>query len=119
MKHFSLLTDKKSEGLLLENRDEIIKLFGDKLKEIILYGSHAGSDFSDDSDIDIMILVDDDVHHLKTYREKISDIRVNLSLKFDKVISIIIKSHKEYNKHIDHLPFYARIQNEGIEIYGR
>jgi len=34
--------------------------FGDKVKEVILFGSYARGDFTDDSDVDIIVVVDDD-----------------------------------------------------------
>ncbi len=38
--------------------EEVKKIYGDRLKSVILYGSYARGDFGPDSDIDIMILVD-------------------------------------------------------------
>ena len=38
--------------------EDVHKIYGDKLRTIILYGSYARGDFGPDSDIDIMILVD-------------------------------------------------------------
>lgn len=37
---------------------EIKKIYGTHLQEVILYGSYARGDFKEDSDIDIMILLD-------------------------------------------------------------
>jgi len=34
--------------------------FRDKIKEVILFGSYARGDFTDDSDIDIIVIVDDE-----------------------------------------------------------
>ena len=38
---------------------DVCALYGGHLKEVILYGSYARGDCREDSDIDIMILVDD------------------------------------------------------------
>lgn len=38
--------------------DELEKIYGTYLKSVILYGSYARGDFSEDSDIDIMILLE-------------------------------------------------------------
>jgi len=37
---------------------KIKKIYGTHLQEVILYGSYARGDFKEDSDIDIMILLD-------------------------------------------------------------
>ena len=46
-----------------------------KIKKIILYGSYARGDYNSSSDIDIMILTDDEI---EIYRNKISDIAYDL-----------------------------------------
>ena len=37
---------------------EIRKIYGSHVKQIILYGSYARGDYTADSDVDIMILLD-------------------------------------------------------------
>ena len=44
--------------LLIQYLSEIQKIYGAHLKSVILYGSYARGDYTPDSDIDIMILVD-------------------------------------------------------------
>ena len=84
-----------------------------------LYGSWARDEQNSESDIDIMILVDETEAALKGYRHKIVDIMTDLSLKHDTVISFTRESNSRYNEYLDVLPFYQNIYNEGIEIYGK
>ena len=44
--------------LLEQYVEEVKKIYGERVKSVILYGSYARGDFKADSDIDIMILVD-------------------------------------------------------------
>ena len=44
--------------LLGQYVEEVKKIYGERLKSVILYGSYARGDFRPDSDIDIMIMVD-------------------------------------------------------------
>ncbi|TGY96616.1 nucleotidyltransferase domain-containing protein [Petralouisia muris] len=44
--------------LLGSYREAIGKLLGSRLTRVILYGSYARGDFNQDSDMDIMILMD-------------------------------------------------------------
>ena len=37
---------------------EVKNLFGGSLRQVILYGSYARGDYREDSDVDVMILVD-------------------------------------------------------------
>lgn len=49
---------QKVQSLLLQYLTEVRKIYGSHLKSVILYGSYARGDYTKDSDIDIMILVD-------------------------------------------------------------
>ena len=54
----------------------MIERYGDKIREIILYGSYARGEASKDSDIDLLVLIDDTINP--------SDVRRSLSdLLFD------------------------------------
>lgn len=44
--------------LLTQYLLELKKIYGTYLKSVILYGSYARGDYTSDSDIDIMLLVD-------------------------------------------------------------
>ncbi|MCD8077155.1 MAG: nucleotidyltransferase domain-containing protein, partial [Lachnospiraceae bacterium] len=37
---------------------EVRQIYGNHLRKIILYGSYARGDFREDSDVDVMILLD-------------------------------------------------------------
>ena len=51
--------DKKIRQLMTHIKDHLIKLNGEKIKKIILYGSYARGGATKDSDIDILVVVDD------------------------------------------------------------
>ena len=44
-------------GILIEYAGMVSGLYASALKAVILYGSHARGDYTEDSDVDIMILV--------------------------------------------------------------
>ena len=46
------------QTLLTQYLSEVQKIYGAHLKSVILYGSYARGDYSSDSDVDIMLLVD-------------------------------------------------------------
>ncbi len=71
-------TNKKIKEMLEEVEKALISLFYDELENIILYGSYARGDFTYDSDIDIMVLVNEEEDNLKKYDDKITDIMVDL-----------------------------------------
>lgn len=119
MKNIEIIKDKRFLTILAEVKEEVLKLFGDKLRQLILYGSYARDDQEPESDIDIMILVDENEDRLRNYRDKIVDIMTDLSLKYDTFISLARETHSRYYDYLDVLPYFQNIYDEGIEIYGQ
>ena len=61
----------------------LCKIYGKHLKTVILYGSYARGDYTKDSDIDIMVLLDLSDIDIKKYRHELSGatyIEPNLAL---------------------------------------
>ncbi len=119
MKSIETIKDKRFRAILYDVETEIKKLFGIKLKQLILYGSYARNQQDPESDIDIMILVDENENTLRKYNYKIADIMTHLSLKYDTFISLTEETYSRYNDYLDILPFFRNIYNEGVEIYGK
>ena len=49
---------KTIHTLFTQYLSEVQKIYGSHLKRVILYGSYARGDYTADSDVDIMMLVD-------------------------------------------------------------
>lgn len=99
--------------ILDEVKECLEKIYGDKLKGIILYGSYARGDFTDGSDIDLIILLEYMTEPLKE-REKYFDEIWKLDLKHDTVISIIPLKEEDYKTR--RLPVILNARREGIQI---
>ena len=98
--------------------EEVKKIYGDRLKSVILYGSYARGDFKADSDIDIMILLDMSDMDLKVYSQQLSYMTFDFNLDNDLDIKPIAKSEDHFRKWIVNYPFYANINKEGVVLYG-
>ncbi len=114
MKEIPLKIKKSIEEFLNETN----KMFGDRVKKIILYGSYARGDFNTSSDIDIMILTDLTDEEIVEYGERIWDFAYDIELKNDVLISPLIKNIDKFNYWLEALPFYMNIQKEGVVLYG-
>lgn len=110
------IKDEKLKRLLPEIEKSIRESFGEKVLKIILFGSYARGDYNFESDVDIIVLVNDE--NLYKYRKR----RVKIILKYlDKhniLLSIRIVEANKFNKYKDSLPFYQNVINQGVSLYG-
>lgn len=60
--------------LLTQYLLELKKIYGTYLKSVILYGSYARGDYTSDSDIDIMLLVDLSPEEMDAYSDELSEL---------------------------------------------
>lgn len=118
MNDISNIHDVRVKDILNKVENSMIKLFQNKLKDIILYGSYARNENTSESDMDIMILVDEKEEILKTYEDSVEDIMVDLSLEYGIVLSLYAQSVQQYETQVRVLPFLQNIQREGIRIHG-
>jgi len=117
MYNTKLASNSKLESLLGELKNELKKLYGEHLKDIILYGSYARGDYDSESDIDIMILVDLDDIKQQEYRDVLAEKVTDLSIKYEVLVSVMDNYYKNFNHRASYVPFYKNIMQEGIRIY--
>jgi predicted nucleotidyltransferase len=103
--------DKIRDVISQEISIELTSLFKTKLKKLILYGSYAYGTPDEDSDIDILALVDIEVNH-----NKISEIASKVYMKHGILPSIILENSERFTKYLDVVPFYKNVQ-KGITLY--
>lgn len=106
------------DGLLDIYIEQLKGVYGEHLKKVILYGSYARGDFREDSDVDIMILLDIDDIKIKEYRHLLSYMTYDFNMKFELDVKPIAKSREHFNKWVNAYPFYNNIVNEGVTLYG-
>jgi predicted nucleotidyltransferase len=92
------------------------EIFGDKLKDAILFGSFAIGNASDESDIDIMLLVDLNRTDLIKYKNNIYKISAELGMQYNVLISPILQNIAEFNDFKNDLPFFKNVTLEGVRI---
>ncbi|MCD4782872.1 MAG: nucleotidyltransferase domain-containing protein [Candidatus Eremiobacteraeota bacterium] len=109
----------KVKNILSGIEAEAKRIFGNKLVEIILFGSYARDTQESHSDLDIMVIIDEDEENIRKYEDRFTDISFDISLEHDIVPSIILKSRGQFIDYKDVLPFYMNVRNEGVKVYGR
>ena len=74
---------KMMQDLIEQYVEEIKKIYGSYVRQIILYGSCARGDFRPDSDVDIMILADISDLELKAYAQQLSYMTYDFNMDHD------------------------------------
>ncbi len=98
--------------IIKEVKAEILNTLTDKFEEIILFGSYARGDNTDDSDVDLVLVVKETLS--KAEKEEITNVLSHLSLKYDIVLSCIDYPKIPFEKY--QTPFLLNVKEEGIRI---
>lgn len=98
----------------------ILDEYGDAVTDIILYGSVASGSVSDDSDIDILVLVSDTMSkNLSQVEIRIHEITYAVALSSGSVITPIVLSRRKFMDLAGEGEHFAReIAKYGIQIKG-
>lgn len=92
----------------------VCEIYGDNLCYIILYGSVARNTATEDSDIDIALLVKRDD---KEMYDKWLEVAVELDLEYDQLITTSLIEEEKYNQWRTVMPYYRNIEKEGIILW--
>lgn len=98
--------------------DDVLKILDKKVYKIVLYGSYARGDFTKESDVDIMIILDCSKDEVRQYRRQISRLASRIGLKNDIEVSLLLRDRQTFEQGLSVLPFYRNIVGEGVELYG-
>lgn len=114
MKRLKELNLKENEKkALLELKARIFERFPDA--EIILYGSKARGDADEESDIDVLVLLNQEVDDY--LREGIFSLSFKIELKYDVIFGILVESKQFWNTDLARaMPIHWSIDKEGIPV---
>lgn len=94
---------------------EIIKIYGDSLVSIILYGSAARGTQTEESDIDIAVMLRNEEN--ADMKERMTDVAVDLELEHNTVLSIMRIDYEQFKIWEDTMPFYKNMKKDGIVLW--
>ena len=105
-------------GAVLKEYAELIKeIYKSALKAVILYGSYARGDYTEDSDVDILILVDMAEDEIGKSRERLSSLTYDFNEVHDLKIMPEVIGEKQFAYWLPVYPFYQNIEKDGVSIY--
>ena len=106
------------EKITAETAQRVPKLIQDNLRRIILFGSYARGDYTEESDIDIAVLVECDRQDTLKFKDGLVALSAEMDLENRVVVNFVCLPYQEFNEKKEYYPFYANIEKEGKVIYG-
>lgn len=103
--------------LLADYLAEIQKIYGLHLKSVILYGSYARGDYTPESDVDIMILVDLPDDELDQYADELAEVGFEYNVTHDIWMMPVVRNQDHFNHWVKAYPFCENVQKEGVKLY--
>ena len=104
-------------SVLLESyREAVAQVLGKGFNKMILYGSYARGDFKQDSDMDIMILVDVKPEEISVYADKVYDINYDFEMQYGMEINPSVQSIQIYEQWKVVYPFFMNIEKDGVAV---
>lgn len=92
------------------------QVFGDKLESVIVYGSYARGDYTKNSDVDVMILVNIPNEEIASYLDVVSDCAFEYMMKYGVDISPVVNNKEHFEYWVDNLPYFRNVRNEGVTV---
>lgn len=104
---------KNINGVIREFRTEIEKLYGERLKKIILYGSWARKEATEGSGIDMVIVLSGDVMPGEEI-DRMIEIITEINLKHNVLLSVYPVYEKDYLTLKS--PLLINVRREGVPV---
>jgi hypothetical protein len=99
--------------VLVETKHRLLQLYATRMKKLILFGSYARGDYTQGSDLDLLLLLTD-LPDLTTERNRYLPVACDLSLKHDTLISIVPMDYATYKK--SKTPLILNVRREGLTL---
>ena len=95
--------------------EELKKIYGGTLREVMMYGSYARGTQTEDSDVDIaLILKERPAEHMT---DKMLECVAGSELETGKELSVVDIQESDYENWKTVLPFYSNLASEGIVLW--
>lgn len=107
---------EQDRKLVMELKQRLSVEVKGHLARLILYGSRARGDAADDSDLDLVALVDEKTPELEAQMEDVA-YRLMWDHNFQPIISLKIFSEERFRQAVAKgLSFYRNVEREGVEL---
>lgn len=102
---------EETVSLLAEFRAELERMYGDRLVELLLYGSEARGEAGPDSDLDV-VLVLKDLKAPSREIDRLADLLADMNIRHGALISVLPMDSGAYQEASG--PFWRNVRAEGV-----
>ena len=97
--------------ILIEFKHELRNLYGERLKDVILFGSYARGEAHAGSDIDVMVVLRGEVAPGREI-DRMIDVITELNLKYSVLLSVVPVVEEKYLRW--NSPLLLNVRREGV-----
>ena len=101
------------DALLTDLRARLEALYGERLEQLILYGSHARGDAAEESDVDVLTVLSGDVRQAEEIF-RTSQLAFAVGMKHDVLVSVYAASAQAFRE--KSYGFSRNVRAEGIPV---
>ena len=105
--------DPKIKRLVDRVKAHLHEMYGEGIRRVILYGSHARGEATKDSDVDVLVLVDQSLSPCEV-RDSLNDLLYDMLMEEGELVSVIVLLEDFFEDH--NLPFMLNVREEGVTI---
>lgn len=100
------------DGFLPALRRRLDALYGDRLVRAVLFGSYARGEATEDSDVDVLVVLGGEVDAWEEYG-RTAEIEVDLMFEFDLVVSTVVVDEAIWDRGWS---FIQNVQQDGVPL---
>jgi len=105
--------DERIRTIIQRVKGYLEKRYGSRFKAVILYGSHVRGTATEDSDIDLLVVVDDSLDPWQVHRS-LDGLLFDILLETGELVSVVVVPQSHYEGH--DIPFFVNVRREGVRI---
>jgi predicted nucleotidyltransferase len=106
--------DKRSlDELLVEIKLGLNAMYGERLKRLFLYGSYARGEEEDESDLDLLVILDQFISYAREV-DRTGELASDLSIKYGITVSLVFVREGEWLG--GDTPFLSNVRDEAISV---
>ena len=105
----------KISRITQEFKKRLEEVYKDNLKEVILFGSAARGEFTEESDIDVLVVLDS-ITNYEEELNKVFNVQREIERRYEDkiIISAVLATQGDYDSRLD--PLYLNVKKEGVTL---